>query len=88
MEEYWRTMLDNAPFRFSHPRSLQETLAEVTERGTVEGAARVAMAIANSEFELRRLGFDEPVRIAHAQAHEVLDQWVRALELSLLCGAI
>jgi hypothetical protein len=47
-----------------------------------------AMAIVNSELELRKAGFDEPDRIAQAQAEQALGQWARALELSLLCGAI
>jgi hypothetical protein len=53
MEEYWRAMLDTAPFRFSHPRALQEELAGVRERGTVEGAARVVRAVA-SDLGVRR----------------------------------
>jgi hypothetical protein len=53
MEEYWRAMLDTAPFRFSHPKALQEELAGVRERGTVEGAARVVRAVA-SDLGVRR----------------------------------
>lgn len=47
MEEYWRAMLDAAPFRFSHPRALQEAFAGVRERGSVEGAVGVVRAVAS-----------------------------------------
>lgn len=53
LEEYWRTMLANASFRFSHPKALQETLSAVGERGTVEGAAGVIRAVA-ADLGVRR----------------------------------
>jgi hypothetical protein len=47
-----------------------------------------ARAIAESELELRRLGFDAPDQIAQSQAQGALSQWARALELTLVCSAI
>ena len=44
--------------------------------------------IAESEHNLRRLGLDEPGRVAQAQAQDVLQQWARVLEVSLLFASV
>lgn len=44
--------------------------------------------IAERELELRRLGLDEPTRVAPAQAEDALHHWARVLELSLLMSSV
>jgi hypothetical protein len=76
-KEQRAALLENEPRRM-----IDQTHAWMYER------QEQVKVIAQSELELRQRGFDEPNRVALAQAQEGLKQWARVLELSLLFASV
>lgn len=53
LEQYWRGMLERAPFQFSHPIALREALAATGGLGAVASASLVVRAVAD-DLRVRR----------------------------------